>query len=386
MLNIAKQGWHLPWKGRLVPHALIDITRQCNVTCRSCYNDGNWESKSLSSIKNEIETLISLRKLDSVSIIGGEPTLHKDLFAIIEYLTANGLHSELFTNGLLLDDALARELKQAGLGCVFLHVQEDQDRPDLDKRNPRQSMKRLLDEKTSLLKGHGLEVGLSYTFHNDRESELQWMLDYCLENASLGYLLVTMDTDVKNMIPVKGDIFQGMRIVARHVPQRSGDSAPSILNAAERMIVGKDFVPFGYLGSNMDVLSPRWMSFMVLCAYDAGNLMGQVSLKASYLEKGYLQIARLLKGKYPFYGNQKEKNLKLQLFLNSFLGGRLNRNLRFLGDSLKRKYAIKAKKILLQAPACIDDSGKVVHCANCPDAVLKNGKMVPVCISDKVGV
>ena len=75
----------------------------------------------------------------------------------------------------------------------------------------------------------------------------------------------------------------------------------------------------------------------------------------------------------------------MQLFLNALSGGRFLHNLMFLLRSCGRGSRLAAKKILFQCPAVVREDGAVIHCFNCPDAVVKNGTLVPVCISDKIG-
>ena len=94
--------WHLPWTAADVPHALVDINRGCNVTCRSCYNTQPAIAKPVDDIKRDFETLMQMRKLDSVSIVGGEILMHPDLSDIVSYIRSKDIHVELFTNGLLL--------------------------------------------------------------------------------------------------------------------------------------------------------------------------------------------------------------------------------------------------------------------------------------------
>jgi hypothetical protein len=42
------------------------------------------------------------------------------------------------------------------------------------------------------------------------------------------------------------------------------------------------------------------------------------------------------------------------------------------------------KRLLFQCPAQVEQDGTLTHCRNCPDAVVKHGGLVPLCISDKV--
>jgi hypothetical protein len=108
------------------------------------------------------------------------------------------------------------------------------------------------------------------------------------------------------------------------------------------------------------------------------------SLRASWAEKGFVALSRKLNGKYPFFNNPDQTLLKSQLFLNSLLGGSLIKNLDFVSKTIGRKMTLSGKRILFQAPAEVSHDGSVVYCYHCPDAVLKSGRLVPVCISDRV--
>jgi hypothetical protein len=84
------------------------------------------------------------------------------------------------------------------------------------------------------------------------------------------------------------------------------------------------------------------------------------------------------------YQRQNPALFRVHLILNALTGGKFIQNLFFLLRSVDKGTRLCAKKVLFQSPAYVKDDGIVVHCFNCPDAVVKNGTLVPVCISDKV--
>jgi len=89
-------------------------------------------------------------------------------------------------------------------------------------------------------------------------------------------------------------------------------------------------------------------------------------------------------GRYPFYQKQRFFQTGLHLMLNGLVNGRLFRHLKLIGRACRSGGRLSAKRILFQWPASLDERGRVVHCAHCPDAVLKSGRLVPLCISDRV--
>ena len=69
----------LPWTGRNVPHAVLDLLRDCDVRCPGCYNARSFPPKPLEQIRGELEALLAARRLHTVTLSGGEPLLHPQL-------------------------------------------------------------------------------------------------------------------------------------------------------------------------------------------------------------------------------------------------------------------------------------------------------------------
>ena len=132
---------------------MLDILRGCNVRCRDCYNLQPDRIKPLAEIEAQLDALMRLRKLQSVSIVGGEITLHPHLVEIVRRVRRRGLFVELFTNGVLLNDDLLARLKQAGANVIFLHIEPHQRRPDLPAGATDEDLKRLRQEKAVTYRG-----------------------------------------------------------------------------------------------------------------------------------------------------------------------------------------------------------------------------------------
>lgn len=375
--------WRLPWSGSDVPHALLDINRRCNLSCRSCYNVAEGEDKPLSLIEQELDALMTMRRLDSVSIIGGEPTLHDDLLNVVRLITNRGLHSELFTNGMLLNDSRTEELARAGLGMVFLHIQKDQQREDWHIKNGEPNVDQLITEKAELLHRHGIQAGLTVTAYSDRKDEILHLIDVCLENPLINCLLITMDTDVKSMELVAGDIIEGFTSLDQGYT-REKRKGMTLAQWSGLLNNGRGLAPFCFLGSNRDENDPRWLSFFAVCGYENDRLKEMTSLEPSLAEKGFMAVSKMMKGRYPFFNDPDEGRLKVQFGLNTFLGGNLKKNLNFICKTAGKGLAFSSTRILFQVPAEVGYDGAVIHCRHCPDAVLKNGHLVPVCICDKI--
>lgn len=106
--------------------AWLTLNRSCNLRCEWCYAQSTGYSlnddMSLDLAKKIIDMLADL-KVTLIALIGGEPTLHKDLFKIIEYAKLKGMRVNLITNGLLFsDEKFAKKIKDIGDVGVNLSI------------------------------------------------------------------------------------------------------------------------------------------------------------------------------------------------------------------------------------------------------------------------
>jgi len=117
--------------------ALIEIVDSCNLACPTCYADSpvgtgaNVRAVPLDDLKRRIQGVIDRKgKLDILQLSGGEPTLHPQFFALLDWLQRNPRiqYVLLNTNGVRLakDDAFAAELKRSfKYGRFQLYLQFD---------------------------------------------------------------------------------------------------------------------------------------------------------------------------------------------------------------------------------------------------------------------
>ena len=294
----------LPWTPENVPHAILDILRGCNIRCRDCYNLQPDHVKPLAEIDAQLDALTRLRKLQSISIVGGEPTLHPDLVEIVRRVRRRGLFVELFTNGVDLNDQLLTGLKRAGTNVIFLHIEPNQRRPDLPAEASTDDLRRLRTEKAALIAAHDIEVGLAVTAYPDKPAEIEEAVGFALDSPHVCYLLVTWWRDVSRMPPFRGDLENGMfaQIQLRPTTDPLGGST----QPGEQPVIASGIwaEPVAFLGSNLDAKEPRWLSFMAARCIRKRNFYSTHSLKPTWVEKAFLDHRALLTGRYPFYQNQ----------------------------------------------------------------------------------
>lgn len=110
------------------------LTERCNLSCKHCYQSGRMTDElSLREIK-EVAGEISdmLREWSetydmvfsrSLTITGGEPFLHEDIFEILEDLRRRGFDVYLLSNGILINREKAKLLSWLGLKGVQVSIE-----------------------------------------------------------------------------------------------------------------------------------------------------------------------------------------------------------------------------------------------------------------------
>jgi radical SAM protein with 4Fe4S-binding SPASM domain len=113
-------------KERFVPLILSwNVTRECNLKCSHCYI--NAADKKL---ENELTTEEGKQLFDQICQVshpllilsGGEPLLRQDIYDLIEYGSSKGLKMGLGSNGSLIDETVAKKLKDAGITTVSISI------------------------------------------------------------------------------------------------------------------------------------------------------------------------------------------------------------------------------------------------------------------------
>jgi mycofactocin radical SAM maturase len=102
-----------------------EITLNCNLACRHCLSDAGKTmvgELSTGQCRRLIRHLAAM-KVFQINIGGGEPFIREDFLDLLDYTHENQVVTCVSTNGLLVDDALARRL--ARLKMLYLQVSLD---------------------------------------------------------------------------------------------------------------------------------------------------------------------------------------------------------------------------------------------------------------------
>jgi len=102
-----------------------EMTLQCNLECDHCLSDSGAAATDELTARECLKLVDELARLKvfQVNIGGGEPFFKHDFLRILEYSHVKGLVTCVSTNGMLIDDDLARRL--ANLKMLYLQVSLD---------------------------------------------------------------------------------------------------------------------------------------------------------------------------------------------------------------------------------------------------------------------
>jgi len=106
-------------------NATWEITWQCNLHCAHCLSDAGAASPEELSTQEARNLILQFAgmKVFQVNIGGGEPFIRKDFLELLDFLEEKGIVACASTNGMLMDDDLARRL--AAFSNLYLQVSLD---------------------------------------------------------------------------------------------------------------------------------------------------------------------------------------------------------------------------------------------------------------------
>lgn len=152
-----------------------NITKECQLKCRHCYRDAGPRAKG------ELSTAEGLALIEEIAaagfkiliLSGGEPLLRPDVYAFIAQACKVGLRPVLGTNGLLIDDDVARRLKAAGLARAGISLDSANAEVHDDFRQEKGAWQGTLAGMAACRKaGLDFQVHTTVTRYNDGELDL----------------------------------------------------------------------------------------------------------------------------------------------------------------------------------------------------------------------
>lgn len=375
----------MPYTGRDVPHVVIEVNQQCNIRCRACYKDKYGYSKPLEDIRDEIDLALRERNLSMITLAGGEPSLHPQLEEVIAYAVSKGVAVQILSNGYQLSDEKLRRYAAAGLSKVYIHVDSHQRRPDAPPDATEAQLDALRDEIAARVTRAGLPSALSLTLYRDSLGQLDDIVRFVLSRPDYHRLLAICCTDVNSLAAGLGQR-EGTFGADRPSPE---DLTGQVLGSAdvERALAPLGMEPFAFVGSEKDPEARRWLFYYSFVVSRPGGRHDVLHLSARFgrLVAGVNAVSRRLRGRYPFGKAMSGAKGVLTLLLHAVTALHLPTAVRvlwFLRLLLAPGARLHQKSFVFQEGPHVAADGEVDFCKDCPDATVRNGRLVPVCMAD----
>lgn len=139
-----------------------NTTNQCNMSCKHCYRDAMMAHPEELDTK-EAKTLIEEIAKAGFKIMifsGGEPLMRPDILELIAYASHLKLRPVIGSNGTLIDEEFAKQLKQAGTMGIGISL----DSMDAIKHNQFRGLDDAWEKAVEGMK-YARKVGLSFQIH-----------------------------------------------------------------------------------------------------------------------------------------------------------------------------------------------------------------------------
>ena len=159
------------------PVVVWNMTRRCNLRCVHCY------AKAVEKGQDAISTEQGKTIIDDLAAFGapvmlfsgGEPLVREDLVELANHAVGRGMRAVISTNGTLITQEKARELKGVGLSYVGISLDGGEETHD-KFRKVSGSFKRAL-KGIENCQAEGLKVGLRFTINKRNAHEVPILFD-----------------------------------------------------------------------------------------------------------------------------------------------------------------------------------------------------------------
>lgn len=361
----------LPWTRHTVPHAVVELTRECNLECRACYRQKSAGMRPVTDILADVSVIERHQRVHTLSLAGGEPTLHPELVSIVRAVKARGHRVSLVTNGLLLTSTLLSALRSAGLDIVMIHVDEGQCRPDLSDALDSAQVNRLRETIAARVHAHRIAVGFCVTLYPDSLSNLPSLVDLFLRLPHVNFLFATHAV----LIP---------EVVARARKKMTAEQ-PACCGTTNRMVMEEmrrhfNLEPYAFIPPS----SPDAKGELPCVTYSipVSHRPSPVFLRmdSGFADRCLIRLCRLLAGRYPYFTPDYLAATLVQIVFNGFCAGHPLRVVRFLSGAMGAP--LRIKRLVFENAPRITPEGTVNCCDFCPNSTVRNGRVVPVCLAD----
>ncbi|MBK5259207.1 MAG: radical SAM protein [Thermoanaerobaculia bacterium] len=172
------------------PVVVWNSTKTCNLECIHCY-----ASAKKSKFSGEMTTAEGRAMIDDLAsfnvpallMSGGEPLIRPDILELAEYATSKGIRITFSTNGILIDDAKAKRLKEIGVTYCGISIDGAEPQHDI-MRGKKGAFQETLKGIRNCRK-HDIRVGLRFTLTSQNMADIDTIFKI-VEDEGIGRLCI----------------------------------------------------------------------------------------------------------------------------------------------------------------------------------------------------
>ena len=181
----------------------IEPTNRCNLDCRTCMRHGWEEPLGFMEFELFVKIMAEVRSLPGRPGIFfggfGEPLGHPRIADMVRMAKQGGSEVELISNGILLDDALARRLIAAGLDRLWISIDGSSPASYADVRLGDHLPEIIANLERLNAMGGKPELGISFVAMKRNVADLPSVLDLAVKLGASRFSLSNVEPYTKNM-------------------------------------------------------------------------------------------------------------------------------------------------------------------------------------------
>jgi hypothetical protein len=381
--------YRMPWSLTDNVLAWLEPTKRCNLSCKGCYSRNDPQSeKSLEQVRREMDAFARQRKVDSISIAGGDPLTHPQIVEIVRMVRHDyGLKPVVNTNGIELEERLLDRLQAAGVSGFTFHIDSGQKRRGWHGKSEIE-LNALRQHYADLLqRAGGLSCAFNATIYPDTVDQVPALLDWGAAQIDRVHGLVFIL--FRTMRTADFDYFvHGRKVDMDAVVYEDQEINPDPLTTPEAVAVVRrqvpDFRPAAYLGGTVDPNSLKWT--IAARMGDGERVYGWVGPRFMELVQ---QGHHLATGRYLAYSKPELLAMGRSLLavfgplddgVRGIAGAWAKHVLRHPAD-LRRHLHLQS--VLFIQPIDHLPDGSTNMCDGCPDMTVHEGELVWSCRLDE---
>ncbi len=371
--------YRLPWNLADNSISWLEPTAKCNLACDGCYRQNEKDShKPIDVIRQELDVFTRLRKVDGVSIAGGDPLTHPDVVEIVREVKKRNLKPILNTNGLALTKELLIELKKAGVYGFTFHIDSKQGRPGWKDANEIQLNELRYQYARMLADAGNISCSFNSTVYEDTMKYIPEMAKWAVDNIDIVQVMVfilyrAVNNNLMDFYIGPKKINMDDLVYNEEVEERTDIKADEIVELLRT--VDPEFDPCAYLNGSEKPDSFKWL------------LTGRLGTKGKvygYMGKKAMEIIQaghhMLFDRYLAYSEPKmTKKGKSMLLLSPFDKKVRKTAKNFLKNPLNIFKQLHYQSVMIIQPVDFLEDGRQNMCDGCPDITVWNGKLVWSC-------